>query len=134
MPFVIADTRTAGQYFGCQGTRQKRSDNIVSSVSINGSPYNGPFYGYKVNCFTLLLGQILIIMFVEVVLHSKKQSSRSISMIASLESVIAYTNHHSKSTYFRHPSLSEEEIKSGCRLGLDCWADNGCSGKHAYVD
>ena len=37
-PFVITDASTAGQYFGCQSTSQKRSDNSVSSVSINGRP------------------------------------------------------------------------------------------------
>ena len=54
-------------------------------------------------------------------------------MLASFESVIASTSHHYKSTYFCHPFLSEDEIKSGCILGLDSWADTGCSGKHAYI-
>ena len=44
MPFVITDYSTAGQYFGCQGTRHKSSDNILSSISNNGRPYNGPVY------------------------------------------------------------------------------------------
>ena len=41
----------------------------------------------------------------------------------------AYFNEH-----FRHPTLSEEKMKSGCRLGLDNWADASCSGNHAYVE
>ena len=36
--------------------------------------------------------------------------------------------------HFRHPTLSEEKMKSGCRLGLDNWADASCSGNHAYVE
>ena len=47
-PFVITDSSTAGQYFGCQGTRQQRSYNSISSVSINGRPYNGPIYNDKI--------------------------------------------------------------------------------------
>ena len=55
-------------------------------------------------------------------------------MLASLESLIDSTSHKSKSTYFHHPLLSAEEMKLGFRLGLDSWADTGCSGKNAYVD
>ena len=29
--------------------------------------------------------------------------------------------------------LNKEELKNGCKLGLDTWADTGCSGKHTYV-
>ena len=28
---------------------------------------------------------------------------------------------------------SKEEITNSCKLGLDTWADIGCSGKHTYV-
>ena len=35
---------------------------------------------------------------------------------------------------FRHPKLSIEELRLGCKLGLDSWADTGCSGKHARVE
>ena len=35
---------------------------------------------------------------------------------------------------FRHPKLSREELRNGCKLGLDTWADIGCEGKHAYVE
>ena len=35
---------------------------------------------------------------------------------------------------FRHPKLSKEELRLGCKLGLDSWADKGCSGRHAYVE
>ena len=35
---------------------------------------------------------------------------------------------------FRHPKLSKEEPRNGCRLGLETWADTGCVGKHAYVE
>ena len=55
-------------------------------------------------------------------------------MLDSFKSVIASTIHHSKPTFFCHPSLSEEEMGSGCRLGLYSWAGTSCSGKHAYVD
>ena len=36
--------------------------------------------------------------------------------------------------HFRHPTLSPTQLKEGCRLGWDTWADTSCSGKHAYVD
>ena len=77
---------------------------------------------------------MLIILFVAVVGHSTKQGILPTRMLDYFKSVIASTNHHSKSTYFRHLSLSEEEMKSGCRLGLDSWAGAGFSGKHAYVE
>ena len=35
---------------------------------------------------------------------------------------------------FRHPTLSPDELKQGCSLRWDTWADTSCSGKHAYVD
>ena len=42
--------------------------------------------------------------------------------------------HHYKSTQFCHQYLYEEEMKSGCRLGLYSWADSIFSGKLDYVD
>ena len=39
----------------------------------------------------------------------------------------------SSTNNFRHPKLSKEELRNGCKLGLHTWADTGCSGKHAYV-
>ena len=38
------------------------------------------------------------------------------------------------STNFEHPKLSEEELRNGCKLGLDLCADTGCSSKHVYVE
>ena len=35
---------------------------------------------------------------------------------------------------FKHPKLSDRELKVGSKLGLDTWADTGCSGRHAYVE
>ena len=35
---------------------------------------------------------------------------------------------------FRHTELSKEELRLGCELGLDNWADTGCTGKHAHVE
>ena len=29
---------------------------------------------------------------------------------------------------FRHPKLNKKELRNGCKLGLDTWADTGCSG------
>ena len=34
---------------------------------------------------------------------------------------------------FRHPTLTDEEMRLGCRLGIDSWADTSCAGKHAHV-
>ena len=34
---------------------------------------------------------------------------------------------------FRHPVLSDEETRLGCRLGIDSWADTCCAGRHAHV-
>ena len=77
---------------------------------------------------------MLLILFVEVVCHSTKQGSQPTRIHVYLKAVIVSTRIHLKSIYFRHLSLSEEEFKSWCRLGLDSWADTGCPGKHAYVD
>ena len=30
--------------------------------------------------------------------------------------------------------LTKEELRNGCRLGLDTWAETGCAGKHAYIE
>ena len=73
-------------------------------------------------------------LFVSVVWYSTKQVSRPTRILFPFKSVIASTSHHSKLTYFHHLSLYEEEVKSGCILGLDSWADTGCSIKYAYVD
>ena len=35
---------------------------------------------------------------------------------------------------FRHPKLLREELRLGCKLGLDSWADTGYAGKHAHVE
>ena len=43
---------------------------------------------------------------------------------------------HAHTTYadnFRHPILTDYELKNGCRLGFDTWADTSCAGKHAYI-
>ena len=50
--FVYTYISTSGQYFGCQVTRQQRSDNNVSSISINVRLYTGPVYDDKVNRLT----------------------------------------------------------------------------------
>ena len=38
------------------------------------------------------------------------------------------------SNNFKHPKLRKEELRNGCRLGLNTWADTAYSGKHAYVE
>ena len=35
---------------------------------------------------------------------------------------------------FKHPRFNKEELRNGCNLRLDTWADIGCAGKHAYVE
>ena len=35
---------------------------------------------------------------------------------------------------FKHPKLNKNELKDGCKLGSDTWADMGCSGKYVYVE
>ncbi len=39
----------------------------------------------------------------------------------------------SSSSDFRHPTLTPDEMRNGCRLGIDTWADTSCAGKHAHV-
>ena len=134
LPFVSTYDITAVQYFVSQGTRQQFSYNSIYFVSINRRPYNGLVYYEKVYCLTWILVQMLLIIYLEVVWHSIKQDIRPTGMLSSFKSVISSTIHHSKSAYFHHPYLSEEDIKSGCRLGLDYWSDIGCWWKHAYVD
>ena len=34
----------------------------------------------------------------------------------------------------RHNKLSQDELKKGCQLGIDTWADTACAGKHAYIE
>jgi hypothetical protein len=31
-------------------------------------------------------------------------------------------------------NLSPDEMKDGCKLGIDSWADMCCVGKHAHID
>lgn len=31
-------------------------------------------------------------------------------------------------------ALTDEEMKIGCKLGIDSWADTSCVGKHAYIE
>lgn len=33
-----------------------------------------------------------------------------------------------------NPLLTDDELKEGCKLGIDSWADTSCAGKHAYID
>ena len=36
---------------------------------------------------------------------------------------------------FTHPKLlKEQELRPGCKLGLDSWVDTGCAGRHAHVE
>ena len=77
---------------------------------------------------------MLLTIFVVVVWNSPNQGIIPTRVLASFNPVIAYKNHHSKSTHLRPPSLYEEEMESGFRLGTDSWADTGCSGENAYVD
>ena len=58
-------------------------------------------------------------------------SKRSIS---SITSCIAKASTKYDVASFRHPKLLENEYSTGCRLGLDSWADTCCAGKHAYVE
>ena len=36
-------------------------------------------------------------------------------------------------TSFTHPQLNEEEMRNGCRLGIDSFADTCVAGRHAHV-
>ena len=75
LPFESSNASTAGQSVVHQGTRNQRSDNSVSYAYINGRPQNGPVYDEKENYLSLLLRQMLIILFVAVVYNSTKQVS-----------------------------------------------------------
>ena len=59
---------------------------------------------------------------------------KSASKIPLVSTVISKATTKLDTEAFRHPILSEEQQKNGCRLGLDSWADTSCSGKHAFVD
>ena len=52
LPYVTTYSRTAGKSFSLQCTRHKCSYHSLSSLYINGRPYNGPVYDDKVNCIT----------------------------------------------------------------------------------
>ena len=62
--------------------------------------------------------------------HGMKTNNKSVSVFwHTMGATIDYYNEQ-----FLHPNISEEEMKSGCRLDLDTWADNISSGKHVYVE
>ena len=48
--------------------------------------------------------------------------------------VVAKTSSLFSIDKFRHPKLSNDELKYGCRLGIDSWADTCCAGRHCYVE
>ena len=74
---------------------------------------------------------ILSQQFVSPFIRCYKKSASKISLVST---VIAKATTKLDTETFRHPTLSEEQQKNGCRLGLDSWADTSCSGKHAFVD
>ena len=53
--------------------------------------------------------------------------------ISALKTVISATRTR-RDTSFRHPVLNNSELKNGCKLGLDSYADTSCSGRHAFVE
>ena len=59
---------------------------------------------------------------------------RQISFITSSSQQTCKINSLSSSYYIDKVSLSHDELKLGCKIGLDSWADTCCAGKHAYVD
>ena len=35
---------------------------------------------------------------------------------------------------FKHPKLLKEELRLGCKLGLDSWVDTGCAGRRVHAE
>lgn len=51
-----------------------------------------------------------------------------------IHSKVAIAKSHFDYDSFRHPSLTKEEQNTGCKLGLDSWADTFCAGRHCFVE
>ena len=62
----------------------------------------------------------------------RKVNAITTSKILRDSSVNATTN--SKNQRNSKPTLSDDEMKNGCKLGIDSWADTCCAGKHAHID
>ena len=61
----------------------------------------------------------------------RKVNAITTSRILRDSSVNATTNSNQRNS---KPTLSDDEMKNGCKLGIDSWADTCCAGKHAHID
>ena len=59
-----------------------------------------------------------------------KRSSRIMNI---LSTVLKIANILSTSTSITNYTLTDIELRDGCKAGLDTWADTCCVGKHAHV-
>lgn len=68
-------------------------------------------------------------------IRSTSDTTQPISYTRHVGSIIFKVTHgpNTSSSSFRHPKLTNQEMRLGCRLGIDSWADTCCSGKHARV-
>ena len=48
--------------------------------------------------------------------------------------LIGQSSFHQSIDNFRHPTLTDQELIKGSRLGIDSWADTSCAGRHAHVE
>lgn len=130
--------------------RQQHSTTI-SPVSIAGRPYTGAIYnahGRRLNgliCRFRLLSWFAVgwlhvyanwicstIINRTATLLSCTAPINSLIFFAIISSIInkttgKYPRHH-------HNKLSQDELKEGCQLEIDTWADTVCADKHAYVE
>ena len=74
--------------------------------------------------------EFIYYMFNSTLKNNRLTHSHKIVIVRSIRefSTVSSTNN------FRHPKLREEELRNGCKLRLDTWADTDCSGKHTYME
>ena len=131
--------------FGRSRRRQPSSSNsMISSVTLNGWSYHGPVFDDKGNKLNWLLIRLKLLvsglsrtpfkfiyyMFNSTFINHQHSLSYKISAVRSISEFITVNSINN----FRHPKLSKEKSRNGCRLGLDTWADTGCTGKYDYVE
>ena len=80
------------------------------------------------------LGWTLLKLIYHIFISTLKNHNYSLSHKISTVRSIREFNTVSVTNNFRHPKLNREELRNGCKLGLDIWADTDCSGKYAYVE
>ena len=132
-PVIYTDASTSSQICVYCGALQSRliENNYIALVMINGRQNQGPLYDANGNLILLLLGQIPISLIILVGWpHGMKTNKKPVYVLwSTVGATRDFYNEH-----FSHPTISEEEMKSGCILSLYTWTDISYSGKNYYEE